>query len=58
MHEQRKQLKLDEDPWDNYLYYDSAQLVPLVCHAQPLAIAEQVVLARFIEYSVRTQSIA
>lgn len=32
MHTLRKQLKLDEDPWDNYLIHDSKYFLPLICH--------------------------
>ena len=32
MHVLRKQMKMDEDPWDNYLYHDSRYFMPLLCH--------------------------
>jgi len=31
-HQTKSEFKLDEDPWDNYLYYDSKTLVKLICH--------------------------
>jgi hypothetical protein len=33
MHLLRKQLKMDEDPWDNYLVHDSKYFLPLLCHS-------------------------
>ena len=45
-------MKLDEDPWDNYLFHDSKHLLPLICHNEALPIEKQVLLARFIEYSI------
>jgi len=33
MHVMRKQLKMDEDPWDNYLVHDSKYFIPLLCHS-------------------------
>jgi hypothetical protein len=38
MHVLRKQMKMDEDPWDNYLIYDSKYFVPLLCHNSDLPI--------------------
>ncbi len=40
MHQMRKQLKMDEDPWDNYLVYDSKYFLPLLCHSAELKIEE------------------
>jgi hypothetical protein len=31
-HKGKMQMKIQEDPWDNYLYYDSKYLMPLICH--------------------------
>lgn len=57
-HYAKKQLKLDEDPWDNYLFYDSKGLIPLICHPNPLNIYEQVILAKFIQYTIETETIS
>ena len=32
-HVMRKQLKLAEDPWDNYLIHDSKYFMPILCHS-------------------------
>lgn len=58
MHFERKQFNLEEDPWENYLFHDSKKLVPLFCNNKPLSLSEQVILAKFIEYSVQTESIS
>ena len=58
MHYERKQYKLDEDPWDNYLFHDAQKLVPLICHTEPLSIVQQIVLARFIEYTMSSETIS
>ena len=58
MHYERKQFKLDEDPFDNYLFHDSKQLAPLICHKEPLSIEEQVILAKFIEYTMQSETIS
>jgi hypothetical protein len=31
---------MDEDPWDNYLVYDSKYFLPLLCHSAELKIEE------------------
>ena len=40
MHILRKQLKMDEDPWDNYLVFDSKYFMPILCHGIELKIEE------------------
>jgi len=52
-HVGKSQMKLEEDPWDNYLYFDSKYILPLVCHSQNLTITEQVLLALFLKYQVQ-----
>ena len=47
-HTEKKLLQIHEDPWDNYLYYDSKYLLPLLCHQEALTIEQQVLLAFFI----------
>ena len=41
-------MKIQEDPWDNYLYYDSKYVLPLICHGQDMPIEEQALVALFI----------
>jgi hypothetical protein len=33
-------------------------LVPLICHTEPLSITEQVILAKFIEYTILGETIS
>lgn len=49
MHTLRKQFKMDEDPWDNYLIHDSKYIMPLLCHGQELKIEEQILVGVFIQ---------
>ena len=58
MHFQRKELKLDEDPWDNYLFHDAERLAPLICHSEPLTVAEQIIVAKFIEVTLKSETIS
>lgn len=58
MHTMRKQLKMDEDPWDNYLIYDSKYIMPLICHSQELTIEEQILVTVFIKQSIREENIS
>lgn len=58
MHFQRKQFQLSEDPWDNYLFHDSQKLIHLICHRDPLSITDQLLLAKFIDYTVSTETIS
>ena len=37
-HAGKEMMKIQEDPWDNYLYYDSKHILPLICHGQDLPI--------------------
>lgn len=58
MHFQRKEFKLDEDPWDNYLFHDAQLLAPIICHSEPLTVAEQVIVAKFIEVTLKAETIS
>lgn len=51
-------MKIQEDPWDNYLYYDSKYIVPLFCDQQPMDIAHQVLTAYFIRSAVADETIS
>lgn len=52
------EFKLDQDPWENYLFHDTKLLIPLICHPSSLKISEQVVLAKFIEYTIEEETIS
>jgi len=54
----KKQLKIFEDPWENYLVHDAKYFMPLLCHSQMLNIEEQVLLASFIRHSIKEESIS
>lgn len=58
MHVLRKQLKMDEDPWDNYMIHDSRYFVPLLCHSHELPIEQQVLLVAFIRQSIAEETIS
>lgn len=58
MHILRKQFKMDEDPWDNYLVYDSKYFMPILCHGQELKIEEQILLVNFIAYQIIEETIS
>ena len=45
-------MNITEDPWDNYLYYDSKHVLPIVCHGNDMTIEKQAFLAMFIQKSV------
>ena len=32
-HFAKKEFKLAEDPWENYLFYDAKKIIPLLCHS-------------------------
>ena len=57
-HYARKDFKLDEDPWENYLFHDTKLLVTLICHSKALSISQQVILAKFIEHSIKMETIS
>lgn len=52
----RQELGFHEDPWDNYLYYDSKFIVPLLNHREPLDIVEQILVFKFIQQSIGEDS--
>lgn len=58
MHVLRKQMKMDEDPWDNYLIYDSKHFLPLLCHGHELPIEHQVLVVAFIRQSISDETIS
>lgn len=51
-------MKIQEDPWDNYLYYDSKYLLPLICHTKSLSIEEQVVIVLFLQHTSQDGTIS
>jgi hypothetical protein len=51
-------MKIVEDPWDNYLFFDAKHLVHLICHRAMLPISHQVILAKFIEETVKSETIS
>ena len=53
----RKQMKMDEDPWDNYLIYDAKYFVPLLCHNTELPVEQQILLVSFIRLSIQEETI-
>jgi hypothetical protein len=57
-HAGKQEMKIQEDPWDNYLYYDSKYLVPLFCDQKPMDIHHQVLAAYFIQRAVAEESIS
>ena len=38
IHLGKKEMKIQEDPWDNYLYYDSRYIIPIFCNQESMSI--------------------
>lgn len=57
-HKGKAEMKIHEDPWDNYLYYDSKYILPLICHTAQLPIEEQLLLALFVRSATQDQTIS
>jgi hypothetical protein len=51
-------MKIQEDPWDNYLYYDSRYIIPIFCHQDSMAIEKQTLAAFFIKKSIDDETIS
>ena len=51
-------MKIAEDPWENYLYFDSKYVLPLLCHRDDLSIERQVLLALFVQKSIADETIS
>lgn len=49
---------MDEDPWDNYLVYDSKYFIPLLCHGEGLKIEEQILVTVFIKQALYEENIS
>ena len=49
---------MSEDPWENYLFHDAHQLIHLICHSDSMSIEQQVVVAKFIKYTLDTETIS
>ena len=54
----KKQLKIEEDPWDNYLVHDSKYLLPLICHSQDLTLSEQILVVHFLKHTLIEENIS
>lgn len=58
-YELRQQFKLQEDPWENYLYHDGKKLIELLAHeGMSLTPAEQVLLTHFLLETVKAETIS
>ena len=44
----KRELGIQEDPWENYLYHDSKFMLPLINHKQTLPISKQILLFKFL----------
>lgn len=51
-------MKIAEDPWDNYLYFDSKFILPLVCHSRAMPIERQVLLTSFLQKAITDETIS
>ena len=40
------------------MFHDSQKLIPLICHSNPLNIAQQVLVAKFVEHTIKTETIS
>ena len=57
-HKLKKQFKIQEDPWENYLVHDAKQFLPVLNNQSALGLTDQILLFKFIEHSVRNSSIS
>lgn len=57
-HTGKKMMKIQEDPWDNFLFYDSKYLLPIICHMKDLPIEEQLLVSFFVECAVAEERIS
>lgn len=57
-HAGKEMMKVAEDPWDNFLYYDSKYVLPIICHASDMPIEKQILVAMFIQKSVDDEVIS
>ena len=51
-------MKIKEDPWDNYLYYDSRYIIPIFCHQESMPIEKQTLAAFFLKKSIDDETIS
>jgi hypothetical protein len=54
----RKELKMDEDPWENYLAHDAKYFLPILNHVGGKSIVEQILLFKFVQHAVRNETIS
>jgi hypothetical protein len=54
----KKQFKIEQEPWENYLAHDSKYVLPILCHSKSRDIEEQMLAARFITKSVQDETIS
>jgi hypothetical protein len=58
MHNGKSQMKIQEDPWENYLYYDSKYVLPLICHGARLRVEEQLIVSMFVLNAIQEGTIS
>ena len=57
-HDKSKEMNVKEFPWENYLYYDSKHILPIICHRKPLTVEQQILSAYFLRSVVEDGSIS
>jgi len=57
-HTGKEMMQIQEDPWDNYLFFDSRFVLPLMCHGADMPIEQQALIALFIQKCVADETIS
>ena len=57
-HSGKEMMNIQEDPWDNYLYFDSKHVLPIFCHGRDMPIEHQALMALFIQKAVADETIS
>jgi hypothetical protein len=58
IHLGKKEMKIQEDPWDNYLYYDSRYIIPIFCNQESMTIEKQVLAVYFMHRTIADETIS
>lgn len=54
----RKEFKIVDDPWENFLAHDAKHFLPLINHKDPKTLSDQILIFKFIKNSIATERIS
>lgn len=52
----RKEMKIESDPWENFLVHDSQHFLPIINHTKALEVEAQVIVFLFVKHVIDSET--